>query len=173
MTEVEDSKNANNSLQNENDPKKQDDFLGNYLSTKGYENSHPHINPVSFEELSAKIKKADHEAINKMLLETLGPELKNNETQKRILKCKLMNYIIIILSVQLGFFLLIALVLTIATCVNPSGFEKIANSIFDFLKYYASAVLVEFITMLFFIVKFVFDKSIVTLISKLFDKGDK
>ena len=36
----------------------------------------------------------------------------------------------------------------------------------DFMKYYISAVIVEFIAMLFFIVKYVFDKSITELVKE-------
>lgn len=42
--------------------------------------------------------------------------------------------------------------------------------LFDFLKYYIGVVIVEFLAMLFFIVKYVFDKSIVDLTGVLLEK---
>ena len=47
---------------------------------------------------------------------------------------------------------------------------ELTDIMFDFLKYYITAIIVEFIAMLFFIVKFVFDKSIVDLMGGILDK---
>lgn len=55
---------------------------------------------------------------------------------------------------------------------NKLSLEQLKDVI-KFLEYYISATAAEFIAMLFFIVKFVFDKSIVSLIKDLFNKDDK
>ena len=55
---------------------------------------------------------------------------------------------------------------------NKLSLEQLKDVI-KFLEYYISATTAEFIAMLFFIVKFVFDKSIVSLIKDLFNKDDK
>lgn len=116
-------------------------------------------------------------AENIVLLKALAPQLEENEKQKRNFKESLMKYIIIILSIQLGFFLFVVFLFAFAFCfktpfTNSISIEQLKH-IIEFLKYYISAVIVEFIAMLFFIVKFVFDRSIVGLIKQLFKKDSK
>lgn len=147
--------------------------LGNFLSNSRSSNSVPNID----DKLAYKIKKSDHDALNSVLLEILSPELSKNEEQKRLFKERLMKYIIVILSIQLGFFLFFVLAFTIVLCLNCPIFNKLSleqlKDVIKFLEYYISATAAEFIAMLFFIVKFVFDKSIVSLIKDLFNKDDK
>ncbi len=47
---------------------------------------------------------------------------------------------------------------------------EIVASIFSFLKYYITAIIAELLAMLFFIVRFVFDKSIVDLVREMIKK---
>lgn len=110
------------------------------------------------------------------MLETLAPQLSENEKQKRKFKKSLTIYIIVILSVQIAIFLLVITIFTIAYCFDLNIFKDITieqlEHLLNFLKYFITAIIAEFIAMLFFIVKFVFDKSIVDLITQLFDKKD-
>lgn len=151
-------------------------FLNSYVNQNRNMNQLPTVETPSVHDVIADIKKADHEALNTVLLDCLSPELQLNEQQKRMFKQKLMKYIIGILSIQLGFFLLIVLMFAFSFCfktpfTNNISIEQLKH-IIDFLKYYICAIIAEFIAMLFFIVKFVFDKSIVDLIRRLFDKDN-
>lgn len=157
-------------------PVDETDFVGNYLDSNEIVSDLPKTKSVPVQSILADIKKSDHETLNKMLLEILSPELSNNEMQKRYFKEKLVKYIIRILTVQLIFFLIITLCFMLACCFKMPFIQEISleqiSAITNFLKYYISAIIVEFISMLFFIVKFVFDKSIVSLITQLFKKND-
>lgn len=151
-------------------------FLNSYVNQNRNMNQLPKVETPLAYDVIADIKKADHEAINTVLLDCLSPELQLNEQQKRIFKQKLMKYIIWILSIQLGFFLLVVLMFAFSFCfktpfTNNISLEQLKH-IIDFLKYYICAIIAEFIAMLFFIVKFVFDKSIVVLIKQLFKKDN-
>lgn len=155
--------------------------FGNYLNETKQESDDLESEKQSHESefihyLELKIKDEHNKAIDAVLLRGLTPELVKNETQKREFKERLMRYILIILSVQLGIFLLVVLAFAFAFCFKTSFTKDISieqlKHIVEFLKYYISAVIVEFIAMLFFIVKFVFDKSIVGLIKQLFNNDN-
>ena len=127
---------------------------------------------ASIEDIKAQIMKDDHDAINKLMLHILSPQLSDNEIQKRSFKEDLMKYIKRVLIAQLIVVGIAFLAVSIAICFgvnNPILVNNIAK-IFDFLQYYITAIIVEFIAMLFFIVKFVFDKSIVGLLSDTIKK---
>ena len=134
------------------------------------------VKPV--DQAMAEIKKDDHAALNTMLLNKLSPQLEENEVQKREFKRQITNYIIVVLSVQLGFFLLIVLIFSAAFCLDLPFLKDISIAqeqlevVTTFLKYYITAIIAEFLAMLFFIVRFVFDKSIVTLVRDLFKKNE-
>ncbi len=151
-------------------------FLNSYVNQNRNTNHMPNVKSPLAYDVIADIKKADHEALNTVLLDCLSPELQLNEQQKRTFKQRLMKYIIVILSIQLGFFLLIVLMFAFSFCFKTSFTNNISieqlKHIIDFLKYYICAIIAEFIAMLFFIVKFVFDKSIVVLIKQLFKKDN-
>ena len=123
-----------------------------------------------------QIKSEHNKTINAVLSKYLAPQLKENEVQKRKFKERLMKYIIRILTVQLVIFLLVVLIFAFSFCFKTSFTKDISieqlKHIVEFLKYYISAVIVAFIAMLFFIVKFVFDRSIVGLIKQLFKKDN-
>lgn len=155
----------------------QNEFLKRYINNKGKPVDLPTIAPgPTINDILTEIKKNDHEAINKILLETLAPQLSKNEEQKRAFKKALTIYIIVILSIQIAIFLLVIIIFTLAHCLNIEIFKNITieqlEHLLSFLKYFITAIVAEFIAMLFFIVKFVFDKSIVDLITQLFDKKD-
>lgn len=116
----------------------------------------------------------DHSVWNKILLDMLSSQLEANESHKRTLKDKLLKYISRIIAITLIFFAL-PIILTFATiCFNAPFIRDITTEqivlLLDFLKYYSSIIIVEFIAMLFFIVKYVFDKSVVELMKERFKK---
>lgn len=149
--------------------------LGNMLDANGNNLNHedvPNVSNMSMDAVRANILKEDHAAINQLMLTTLSPQLSNNEAQKREFKEKLMKYIQIVLIIQLIVVGVAFLAIIISVCLGVSHKVFIDNldSILNFLQYYITAIIVEFIAMLFFIVKFVFDKSIVELLSNTIDK---
>ena len=105
-------------------------------------------------------------AIDQLMLTTLSPELGNNEEQKRNFKEGLVKYIKIILTSQLIVVGLAFITIIICVCAGVSHPSFVNNipTIFNFMQFYITAIIVEFIAMLFFIVKFVFDKSICLLL---------
>lgn len=135
----------------------------------------PNVSNTSIDTVRAKMLKEDHAAINQLMLTTLSPQLNENETQKRQFKEKLMKYIQIVLIIQLIVVGVSFLAIIVSVCfgVSHKVFVDNLGSILNFLQYYITAIIVEFIAMLFFIVKFVFDKSIVELLSNTIDKKNK
>lgn len=104
----------------------------------------------------------------------LGPELQENESLKREQKKALMNNIFKIVKWQFIFTYVFVTVLLAA--VLFSAFLKIEAStistIIKFIQFYITSIVVELISILFFIVKSVFDKSIVELFRN-FDREKK
>lgn len=149
------------------------DFNNFYPKHIKYEDI-PEVEEKSTEDIRHKILKDDHDALNKVLLETLSPELKNNEIQKRSFKQKLIKYIKYLVLFQLVLVAIPILSCCVAVCFDISIMNDLTNEsievLFGFLKYYISVVIVEFLAMLFFIVKYVFDKSIVDLTGVLLEK---
>ena len=127
---------------------------------------------ASIEDIKAQIIKDDHDAINKLMLHILSPQLSDNEIQKRSFKEDLMKYIKGVLIAQLIVVGIAFLSVCLAICfgINNQILVNNITKIFDFLQYYITAIILEFIAMLFFIVKFVFDKSIVGLLSDTIKK---
>lgn len=103
----------------------------------------------------------------------LAPQLEQNEGLKRKQKEKLMNKLFEILKLQFWFTYIYVLILVLA--VLFSGIlgisENLVLNVIKFAEFYITSVVAELIAILFFIVKSVFDKSIVELI-KDFDKRD-
>lgn len=132
----------------------------------------PQVDSISIDHLRLNILKDDHDTLNKLMLYILSPELSKNEIQKRRFKQKLMGYIQGVLIVQLVVVGIAFLGVCIAICFGTKNtiLANNINTIFNFLQYYITAIIVEFIAMLFFIVKFVFDKSIVGLLSDTIKK---
>lgn len=103
--------------------------------------------------------------------DVLSPQLSENEQLKREHKTLLMNNIFKILKWQFIFtYVFVALLLgSILLSGVLSISENMLIEIIGFVKYYIGAIVIELLSILLFIVKSVFDKSIVDLI-KDFDK---
>lgn len=151
--------------------------LGDYIQGHVNNSDVPEVPNYPADDIYAKIMHEDHNALNKVLLETLNPQLYLNEEQKRKFKEDLMVYIKKILSFQILLVSLTILIVCIDICFDIHFMKQLDSSqidnLFDFLKYYITAIIVEFIAMLFFIVKFVFDKSIVDLIKAMTNNKKK
>lgn len=102
----------------------------------------------------------------------LAPQLEENEKLKREQKTDLMNNIFIILKWQfIATYVFVLVVLIALLCSTLLGIpEKVAIEAISFIKFYITSIIVELISILFFIVKNVFDTSIVDLF-KNFDKS--
>lgn len=109
-----------------------------------------------------------------MYQDVLSPQLQKNEDLKRQQKESLMNELFKILNLQFKYTYLFVLILIIGTLtssyINIS--EDTIQHIFKFVEYYVTSIVVELLSILFFIVKNVFDTSIVDLI-KNFDKRNR
>lgn len=109
--------------------------------------------------------------VQKMYQDVLSPQLEYNESLKREHKKLLMGKIFKLLKWQFIFTYIYVIILLFG--ILFSSFlglsEEIVNSIINFIEFYISSIVVELLSILFFIVKNVFDKSIVDLI-KNFDK---
>lgn len=134
-------------------------------------------NSQFIDELILNIQQKDHEALNKVLLEILSPQLTENEVQKRNFKERLMKYVLRVLIGQLIFVGVPVVGVVAVGCVGcfvgGQYMVTIVGDMFSFLKFYITAIIAELLAMLFFIVKFVFDKSIVDLMSEIVGKRKK
>lgn len=103
----------------------------------------------------------------------LAPELRENEILKRKHKTKLMDNIFKILKIQFVFMYISITLLLVGIFASKWLMisEDIIANIISFMKFYISSIVVELISILFFIVKNVFDKSIFDLF-KNFDTKD-
>lgn len=113
------------------------------------------------------------ELARKMYQDVLSPQLKQNEDLKRTHKTLLMEKIFGILKWQFIFTYIFVLILIIGTLASSyiGLSETIVQSIIKFVEFYITSIVVELLSILFFIVKNVFDKSIVDLIRN-FDKQE-
>lgn len=103
--------------------------------------------------------------------ETLAPELVENEKTKRLHKKLVVQKLFKLLKWQfIATYVSIFMMIIIIACSNILSIEtSVLKSMFSFMKFYITSVLAELVAILFFIVKQVFDKSIVELF-KNFDK---
>lgn len=106
-----------------------------------------------------------------MYQDVLSPQLQENEKLKREQKKELMEKLFKILSFQFIFTYAFVFILIIGTFASSffNISENIIQNVFKFVEFYITAIVVELLSILFFIVKNVFDTSIVDLI-KNFDK---
>lgn len=104
----------------------------------------------------------------------LAPQLKKNEKLKREQKKKLLDKIFDILKWQFGvtYVFVLVIIVIIASSNWLALSDTIIERIIDFIQFYITSIIAELIAILFFIVKNVFDKSIVDLF-KNFDSKDK
>lgn len=93
-----------------------------------------------------------------------------NEDQFREFKPVVLSFIFLLIGVQLFVMNLIVLIIVISSIVDSNGFwfihnfdAKIATPLFGFLKYYISATIVELLAMLFFMIRSIFNQSILKL----------
>ena len=147
--------------------------LEEYLSKESAINASdlPQYDQKPLTQIIADTIKSDHEEINKLLKNILGPQLHENENQKRKLKNKLINFMLAMLIVQSLLVFLPVLCIIISSCFKIPFLNMLTldqqELIFNFLKYYVTAVIAEFLTMLYFVIRYVFDKSIVDLVKEL------
>jgi len=122
-------------------------------------------------DIESKIS-AENSRINR---ELLIPELVANEKQKRNLKMFLLIGVIVFIAAQITVMSVYIGQLVYSVTIGSNKLtnidKELCKSLIGFMKFFVSATLCEFIAMLFFIVKYVFDKSIFELI-KLF-KSDE
>lgn len=146
-----------------------DDPFLKLLQTTSYYNVSPDVQSQKAENVYASIMMRDHRALNDVLLKALTPKLVENEEQKQKFKEQLMKFLKRMIWAQLCIVsapvILFCLVAAIDFPWANGLFLDNIKVAFDFLKFYITAITGEFIAMLFFIVKYVFDKSIVDLIS--------
>ncbi len=113
---------------------------------------------------------------NNILEKSLMPELIENEKQKRkfkkIVLTRVCLFIILYSVLMLVSLLLLVLALTIGSNKYPNINVNLCSKLIEFMKFFVTASLCEFIAMLYVIVKYVFDKSIVKLV-KLFKEDNK
>ena len=155
----------------------EDDALRDFLKHNSNPNVQPKtVNERSQEDVLATVILSRRQTNNEVMLTALKPELVNNEKQKRTFKEDLMEYIKKILIAQVAVLGLVVLICFLAISFKFPFMREIEpgtiEMMFEFLKYCITAIIAEFIAMLFFIVMFVFDKSIVDLIKQLFKNED-
>lgn len=114
------------------------------------------------------------ELVRIMYQDILSPQLQKNEILKRKQKITLMTNIFKILKLQFIFTYIFVFILIIgvlgSSFINIS--ETTIHSVIKFVEFYITSIVVELLSILFFIVKNVFDTSIVDLM-KNFDKRNR
>lgn len=115
---------------------------------------------------------------NKTIAEAIPNEITKNEETKRKHKDWLLKAVISFLACQFGLFFILLTGVIICFIVgymtgNPFP-SDMSTSIFDMLKIYLGSIIVELISMLYFIVKNVFDTTIPDLAKQFAkDKNDE
>lgn len=112
---------------------------------------------------------------SKIYQNVLAPELSRNEELKRSQKEKLMDKINKLISFQFKAMVVIIAILLIIIAFSNRVFnldKEIIKELISFLRFYITAIIAELIAILFFIVKNVFDKSIIELFSN-FDNDNR
>lgn len=114
------------------------------------------------------------ELVRKIYQDVLSPQLEENEILKREQKRELMSKIFKILKWQFMFTYVFVTILIVGAIFSNKLHisENIVSSIIKFVEFYITSIVAELLAILFFIVKNVFDKSIVDLI-KNFDIREK
>lgn len=114
--------------------------------------------PISFEnDTVSKDKDIEHEIynINEIIIQ-------QEENQKLRLRDKLTKTVTKFIWIQLIFFNIVVVFIVLSVTSNITIFKVVDNDLatllFDFLKYYISATIVELLGMLVFILHYVFSK---------------
>lgn len=108
---------------------------------------------------------------NKVLLDILSPEIKDNENAKRKHKFILIGLLAAFLIIQ---FLAVGFISdkVISYAILETSKAEIVNSLLTFVTGYITSVVIELIAILKYIVKNVFDTSLIELV-KIFKETDK
>lgn len=111
------------------------------------------------------------------IAETIPYEITKNEEKKREHKDLLLKIVMWFLGVQFGLFFLlltgVIVCLIIGHMIDKPFPTEMTTMIFDMLKIYLASIIVELISMLYFIVKNVFDTTIPDLAKQLTNNKNK
>ena len=111
------------------------------------------------------------------IAETIPHEITKNEEKKREHKDLLLKIVMWFLGVQFGLFFLlltgVIVCLIIGHMIDKPFPTEMTTMIFDMLKIYLASIIVELISMLYFIVKNVFDTTIPDLAKQLTNNKNK
>lgn len=111
------------------------------------------------------------------IAETIPHEITKNEEKKRDHKDLLLKIVMWFLGVQFGLFFLlltgVIVCLIIGHMIDKPFPTEMTTMIFDMLKIYLASIIVELISMLYFIVKNVFDTTIPDLAKQLTNNKNK
>lgn len=151
--------------------------INDWFSTNGFKHVGKPIQTASSDTTNDTVNSVidiyDEEANNNTAIMT---QFQENESQKRNLKPRILKWVCWFILLQLVIMNGILLVIIISTVVGDSalGFihsidTTVIPDVFDFLKYYISATVVELLGMLYFMVTRVFDNSIL----KFFELNQK
>lgn len=122
------------------------------------------------------IGKISEDIINDSNENIIFEQFKENEVQNRHIKCVLLVIVSIFSFFQLLGMTIIVLIVVIGLVVDDNGIwfihkidTSVCEELFEFLRFYISATIVELLGMLYFIVKRVFDNNV----AKMFDINNK
>ena len=111
------------------------------------------------------------------IAETIPHEITKNEEKKREHKDLLLKIVMWFLGVQFGLFFLlltgVIVCLIIGHMIDKPFPTEMTTMIFDMLKIYLASIIVELISMFYFIVKNVFDTTIPDLAKQLTNNKNK
>lgn len=111
------------------------------------------------------------------IAETIPHKITKNEEKKREHKDLLLKIVMWFLGVQFGLFFLlltgVIVCLIIGHMIDKPFPTEMTTMIFDMLKIYLASIIVELISMLYFIVKNVFDTTIPDLAKQLTNNKNK
>lgn len=163
--------NTRHSLENNNLTPEQEEVLRNIEIPNTvnvhirdyYDNS---IKDKDIKEMNSRFKLSQ-----KIYEDVLAPQLEQNEDLKREQKRTLVDKLFKLLAFQfiVTYIFVFMLILSIIFSCKLALSENVILNLMKFIEFYITSIVVEFISILFFIVKNVFDTSIVELI-KGFDK---
>lgn len=149
------------------------DDLNDIIHTSGIVFPNEQIVDIEDNKIDGDNTKSDVDEMNayfelrqRIYEEVLSPQLEKNEELKRIHKNVLMTNIFKILKWQFIFTYLFVSALLIAVVLSNIIFNlntEVIKIIVKFIEFYITSIVVELISILFFIVRNVFDKSIVDL----------
>lgn len=155
------------------------DDLSDIIQTAGIVFPNEQIVDIENDKKDSDNTKSDIDEMNayfelrhKIYEKVLSPQLEKNEELKRIHKNVLMTNIFKILKWQFIFTYVFVSALLIAVVLSKNLFQldiKIIKIIVKFIEFYITSIVVELIAILFFIVRNVFDKSIVDLFKNFDD----